>query len=460
MTERKLKNGVRKRTRRTSVASAHRPVPVALVTEDPTVQPQRTGCVKRPRRMTLARARRHARKLERLARKARATFEGAGSTAERFAAGVALFEADEAVLRSYSARFLAALEAIGDFGPGEVDCSPAELAERIDVFAPCDEPVTLSLKRKPDGRFRPILNFGVEQRARQILIRNLISAQFGERHWDQKLFNGGTKAAIEQVKANYEDGYQCACHLDVVGCFSSFNVEKVAELLFLPEEVARHVLTGQNHAIELSPTNTGEDVPVNSAGPRNLEEVMEQARRGLSTGSKVSPLIADVMLTLVHIALVDCGDIKVTSFADNFIVQARDRATLRNIVHSLRDALHKHPAGPLREHKVETQLMPFDTFEFLGYRLEPDGSRLVASMSEDNAEKARRLRADCYQRLRRAQCETEIAELVFELNSTHRALVNGFHAWPSRNLFHSRKMRNVRAFATRHVEQLANGRPQ
>lgn len=304
MTERKLKSGVRKRTRRTSVASAHRPVPVALVTEDPSVQPLRTGCAKRRRPRTLDRAKQHVRKLGIRARTARVAYEERGSVTGMFTAGVALFETVEAFIRSYDARLLAALEAIGDFGPGEVECSPAEVAERIDVFAPCDEPVTLSLKRKPDGSFRPILNFGVEQRARQILIRNLISAQFGERPWDQKLFNGGTKAAIEQVKANYEDGYKCACHLDVVECFSSFNVGKVAELLFLPEEAARNVLTGQNFVIEPSPSTEGEDVPVNSAGPRNLEEILEQARRGLSTGSKVSPLIADVMLTLVHIALV------------------------------------------------------------------------------------------------------------------------------------------------------------
>ncbi|WP_164660552.1 hypothetical protein [Tropicibacter sp. Alg240-R139] len=228
----------------------------------------------------------------------------------------------------------------------------------------------------------------------------MISAQIDERPWDQKLFNGGTRAAIEQIKANHEEGYKYTCQLDVVECYSSFNVEKVAALLFLPEEVADNVLSGRNYAIELSPTILGEDASVQPTGIRNIEDAKEKARRGLSTGSKVSPLVADVMLTQVHIALMDCGDIKVASFADNFIVQAAERAMLRNLVRSLCDALHTHPAGPLRTHKVEKMQMPFDSFEVLGYRLEPDGIRLSVSLLDQNAEAARVLRALSYRALR------------------------------------------------------------
>ncbi|WP_407493816.1 reverse transcriptase domain-containing protein [Pseudooceanicola sp. MF1-13] len=449
MTEKNRRQDARDKPRRSRNSSMKTPKPVSAENGAPSVQPKRP---KRLQRLTFARAERQVRKLNRHARTARALHEAPSSLSEKFVAGVALFEANEAILRSYSARLLAAREAIKDFDPREIEYSPAELARRMDAFAPCDEPVQLTLKPKPDGHFRPTLNFGVERRAQQILVRNLISVQFGERPWDQKLFNGGTKAAIEQIKANYEEGYKFACHLDVVECFSSFNVEKVAQELSLPEEVANNVLTGQNFAIEHSSTIREDRVPFNSMNPRLSEEYLEKARRGLSTGSKVSPLIADVMLSLVHIALVDVGDIKVTSFADNFMVQTRDRAMLRNAAHSLRDALQQHPAGPLGEHKVETLLAPWDPFEFLGYHLEPNGTRLMVTMSRDNTERARLIRANCYQELRAAICEEEISNIVLETDKKHRSLVYAFGAWTGRLRFHDKKMRKIRIFAKRALD--------
>lgn len=172
-------------------------------------------------------------------------------------------------------------------------------------------------------------------------------------------------------------------------------------------------------------------------------DALDKARLGLSTGSKASPLIAELMLSLVFVALAKCADVKVTSYADNFLLQAGCGKSLRDAARKLRNALHTHPAGPLKGHKAET-LGPTDRFEFLGYTIAPDGRRIAVSLSAINAEKARCIRAEGYRKIGKAKTIEERLKAVEETASSHKELLAAFPAWPGRQRFHVKKMERMR----------------
>ncbi len=76
----------------------------------------------------------------------------------------------------------------------------AEIAANLDPWRGSKERVILHCKPKAENEhdFRPIMNFGIENRALQYLVRNALSAQ-ADLHPNQFAARGGTHAAIGAV---------------------------------------------------------------------------------------------------------------------------------------------------------------------------------------------------------------------------------------------------------------------
>ena len=331
---------------------------------------------------TLRRARTHERKLRRKIE--RAHVAGKRKRVEHLT---------RLYLMSLDARYVATVRANRELKPHRT--APArrlyEIAANLDPWRGSAEQVVVHFKPKRDNEhdFRPIMDFGIENRALQYLVRAALEAQ-ANIHEHQYATRGGLRAAGRTVMDALAAGYHWAVQVDVADCYPSFDGEVLPDLLPIPKEVTRNVLTSRHLYITLGNILQAFDPecdsgdPVGDLGPIAAEFISE-ARRGIPQGSAASPLVADLLLATAVPEV--SGDATVVVYADNFLVMAREENDVVSMTLALRDALKGHPAGPLRPRFV-SQAKPQDReFEFLGYVFRHDGDDITAAPSPKNLAK-------------------------------------------------------------------------
>ena len=249
------------------------------------------------------------------------------------------------------------------------------LAASLNPWTETEEKVIIHPKPKPGPnlQYRPILEFGFENTALQHLLLPLLRAQ-ADLHPNQYTMRG-THAAIERVAGLLEEGHTWATEIDIRNCYQSFDGERVADLLPVPKEVARNVLTGASLSLCLNPSFVGPADP-GEDDEIIFPELFAAVRQGISQGAATSPLVAEMMLASVFKVLPDCG--AVTAYADNFLVMGKTESEVLSISEALRSAIKAHPAGPLwpKEPRIFGSGM---VVEFLGHQLwMSEGSVVIA----------------------------------------------------------------------------------
>jgi hypothetical protein len=121
------------------------------------------------------------------------------------------------------------------------------IAERLNAWDGTTEPVILSFKEKASkpGHFRPLLDFGIENRALQHLALGALKMR-ADLHPNQYVMKG-SHDAIRRVTELMANGYEYAVEIDIKDCFASFDGEKVLDLLPLPKRVTKSVLLNGSH---------------------------------------------------------------------------------------------------------------------------------------------------------------------------------------------------------------------
>ena len=274
-----------------------------------------------------------------------------------------------------------------------------EIAGKIDPWKGTDEEVQLWWKPKLAlGQFRPILSFGIENRALQILVLRALNA-CAQTHSQQFAGRGGTPAAISQVVEYLEAGYCHAVECDISNFFRSFDEEKVPDYLPLPKAVTNNVVIAKNLNIKsgkkkdntlggssylvIVPDHLGDGELEGHMGTSQFDT--EAARRGIPQGASSSPLVAEVLLAPLIDALPGSG--AVVNYGDNFLLLAKDANDVVAMSNILGKLLTKHPAGPLEP--SYTFYQPGDVITFLGYAIHGHGSKLKVTPSQPNVEKFR-----------------------------------------------------------------------
>jgi hypothetical protein len=163
----------------------------------------------------------------------------------------AMRSANRAYLNSYACRFVATRKVI-ESSTRRSHKSAEEIARDLNVWIGCDEVAKLNVVLKDvrledgddvheDIRARVTVDFGIENRARQILVREMLRLMW-RTSCSQTLFNGGRNRAVRLVKEYYADGYQYVVEGDVYRCFQSFDKQGISNFLRLPEKVVENVL--------------------------------------------------------------------------------------------------------------------------------------------------------------------------------------------------------------------------
>lgn len=291
-------------------------------------------------------------------------------------------------LNSFHAKLLAYHEA-NDWTWSDLKKERKEIlkfAREMNLWKVCKEKrhITLVPKKSKPDEARPIMRFGLHQRARQTLVRNVLQPkatfsikgnQFGHKG------HGGRKKAVEKVLKYLDKGFEFLEEIDIVSCFQQFNEEALPDLLHLPLEIVKNVVGNSNpyfviHWNGISACN-GDAL----LAEEPFASVVSEVQRGIPQGSCLSPLVSDLLFGIMDVDLPN--DVCMINYCDNFLILAKSEGGVKLAAVNLGLALKGHPAGPLTQETLQTGKAK-NGFGFLGYRFEPDNGRYRARPSDLN----------------------------------------------------------------------------
>lgn len=117
------------------------------------------------------------------------------------------------------------------------------IAEELSPWLKTGEPVVVHFKLKhgKNESYRPINDFGLRNRANQLLVKRVLAVQANLKPW-QFVLNGGRPAAMQAVIKNLAEGYVWSVEIDIANCFQSFDEASIIKLMPLPEGISSNVL--------------------------------------------------------------------------------------------------------------------------------------------------------------------------------------------------------------------------
>jgi hypothetical protein len=172
------------------------------------------------------------------------------------------------------------------------------IAEKLNAFQGTQEVTKLILIPKGPGKFRPTLDFGIENRALQYLVLSVLYA-IAELHPRQFATRRGVPAAIAYVIKAMEAGYVHAREIDIKNFYPSFDGSKLVELVPVQKRVSGRVLLSEHLNILPSTLHHNTVLSKGAAdthleGVSPLQQYLADARRGIPQGSAVSPILAEM----------------------------------------------------------------------------------------------------------------------------------------------------------------------
>jgi hypothetical protein len=282
-------------------------------------------------------------------------------------------------LDSIDARYFAVLAAYRRLKPHQRPKASKlfDIAKSLNPWAGTQEPVHLWFKQKAGNphKFRPIMNFGIENRALQYLVLAVLWAR-SDTHPHQYDRRGHHEAVAEAAKL-LEQGHEWAVEIDIANCFPSFDGEKVIDHLPIPKEVTRSVILSGTLNLDYDHDHDYDhDYDYdNQVGPADPDEdsgatftqLSADARRGFPQGSATSALAVEMLLAPLFEKPPPGG--ASIGYVDNYLAMAKDQSGAQSMATAFWSALKAHPVGQLRPSRVR-YFRPGGSIEFLGHRLQ------------------------------------------------------------------------------------------
>jgi Reverse transcriptase (RNA-dependent DNA polymerase) len=288
-------------------------------------------------------------------------------------------------LGSHDAHLHAVLEAYDAMKPEDRPdkAKLASIASNLDAWKGTDEPVLVHrIPKDSPGEYRTVLEFEIENRALQYLVRDVLIAVL-ELHPNQYVTRGGIHAAIRHTKQALSDGYLWAVELDIQDCYPSFDGEKLSSLLPLPKEVTDHVILSRHLNLSSGFSFVGNSPGDDQGGDAITLKAISPARRGLPQGSAASPIVAEAMVAIALKQVPTLGVI--IAYADNVLLLAKTKSDRDSMTKALLAAFEAHPVGRLRLSPKTFALG--EPVEFLGHRLTPCQGDVRTEISNSNKRK-------------------------------------------------------------------------
>jgi hypothetical protein len=283
-------------------------------------------------------------------------------------------------LKSYDAKLAATMEAFQKLGRPVSKADVETVAAGLLPWEGSNEPVRLVLKKKGEtGNYRSIMNFGVENRALQYLVKAPLVAT-ADLHPNQ-YGSVGVQAAIAHVAKLMAQGHLWSVEIDIENCFPSFKEERLYEFLLLPKKVIRHVIMASPLNIVSGNLYDFFGPAENGVDPILVTEAIAEARRGIPQGSAASNIASEMFLAIPIKKLPTCG--VAIGYADNTLLMATNEKDAGSITEAFGSALKAHPVGLLRP-KIKSISKPGEPVDYLGYRLTLFGEKVKIEPHPEN----------------------------------------------------------------------------
>ncbi|WP_417831902.1 reverse transcriptase domain-containing protein [Terasakiella sp.] len=244
-----------------------------------------------------------------------------------------------------------------------------EQAELINMWAKCNEPVRVKGLTKKDGRVRKICAFSPRNKARQILIKNLLEAsgEISPFVYDAK-DGGGVNGAAEKIKTLMEEGATHFVVADIKDCFNSFSAGELYDVLPLPRKVIDTTLVTDDLNLVGKRNTTPIRVGIRRRLNNNISSLPPRFRpTGLPQGSVASNLVATWLIAERLKAMPHPE--RIVLFRDDMVIAARGEEDAHAIVCLLERSFTENPVGRLEFKTLEVCSVCGDGVYFLGYNI-------------------------------------------------------------------------------------------
>lgn len=232
------------------------------------------------------------------------------------------------------------------------------IANTESFFLPISEVVSAFPEPKPSGEYRVICEFGLRHRTAQDLVIRAIDCRFVPRSF-QYTFRGVQKA-VGSVRQTIGNGLLHCATLDIEKCFASFE-PKLALHLPLPGEVAEHTVLGRHMAVIMG---KGKSSWANSIP---IDDLLNQARRGIPTGSACSPIVA--AYCMANLKWSSTSEVVLANYSDNFVLLASNAKKLEVAIKELVEAVKDLPGGHFKLRLLQHGSLQDADFDFLGHTI-------------------------------------------------------------------------------------------
>lgn len=262
------------------------------------------------------------------------------------------------------------------------------LANQLNMLTPSAERVRLKPVAKQKGGVRIVCQFGLEQKARQRILRRVLMLLRAKLANCQFLLVGRPAALTRVVDEAVGRGHRFAAELDVTNQFGSFDEGAVTR--FLPELPAKSV--GAN----LVPTRMNFDRRKLSSIPEDHTRRRIMPRQGLPPGASTSPVVAEILMATVLMDLPweTLSHVTIVTYADNILVMGPTKASVDQTCECLSDAFSRSAVGYLRLESRGVKSLRSGV-EFLGMKITQAGERTSMTVPWRKREAlVRRLRRD------------------------------------------------------------------
>ena len=253
-----------------------------------------------------------------------------------------------------------------------------KLAATMKLHEPIPEKVEFFLKEKSikNGilEYRCICNFGVQHRAAQAIVKDIVSAQFKPEKFQFGTPGRKITTAVKLVRKNYAAGKIHVERLDIKSYYDSFSHSALMGSGLMEPSFIENIAIGRYYnelyAVKL---HDGTSLPHETA----LEYSTVTRTKGIPQGSSCSPIIGSFYVSKLKFKL-PTGT-SVLNYVDDFILMSKSAEKLSKGKNALYAAVKAISVGQFELLSKDGSSSPPD-FEFLGhlFRIDQDGKLHVS----------------------------------------------------------------------------------
>lgn len=222
-----------------------------------------------------------------------------------------------------------------------------EIACSLDVFSPSSTLPRVVRVPKSSTGYRETYDFSFEDACRHQVIVHVLRYSHSMPDWTYGVPGRGANQLVSGIIEEISEGAKFVGYMDIRNCFDSFTLDRLAELLKLPQTVV-------DATIRKPPLAVGR------RSRRRLRTPLTHRRRrthvighpttvgglqGLPQGSAVSNVVATLALSDIGIDLPH--GVRLFVYCDDIFVTGRTRKEVSAGLEHLQRALENHPCGPL-----------------------------------------------------------------------------------------------------------------